>query len=69
MRAAWIAAALALCAGALIVSAFAGQRKESMMPAARIGASIASTDEPQLAYTGPRRLSGEETLRARVRPA
>ena len=69
MRAAWIAAALVLCAGALIVSAFAGQRKESMMPAARIGATIAGGDEPQLAYTGPRRLSGEATLRARVRPA
>ena len=74
-RPAWVVAALALCVAGLILSAFATQRGSSPSAGAarsRIGAAVAiehSRPATTVAYAGPRRLEGIQTLRARVEPA
>ena len=65
----WVAALLALCLAALVLSAFDVERggPARAMPA-RIGAPVEVAGPPaRVAYTGPRRLEGVATLRARVR--
>jgi hypothetical protein len=65
----WAIAALSLCLLALVLTAFDA---ESEGPApVRIGAPVeaqAAGPRARVAYTGPRRLEGIATLRARVRP-
>jgi hypothetical protein len=75
-RMVWAGAALALILVALVGSAFDAQHggpSAAGRPEPRIGASIAppGSDSPvaRVTYTGPRRLVGEVTLRARVRSA
>jgi hypothetical protein len=75
-RTVWAVVALALCLVALLGSALDAQRGGSSaarMVAPRIGAPIALPDAGRPAarvrYTGPRRLAGHTTLRARVRAA
>ena len=72
MRLRWIIAALALCAAALVGLAFDAQRGgpsgAGAMPS-RIGAPLPvepARPPARVAYTGPRRLDGTVTLRARV---
>jgi parallel beta helix pectate lyase-like protein len=65
----WVAALLALCLAALVLSAFDAESDgpARAMPA-RIGAPAeAAGPQARVAYTGPRRLRGVATLRARVR--
>ena len=71
-RGVWLVAVLALCVAGLIVAAIDTERDEPLgapaepsevgapMPAERAGPA------PRVAYTGPRRLAGIETLRARA---
>jgi hypothetical protein len=71
-RAAWVLAVLALCVVGLVVSAIDTERGGPMgapIEPGRFGAPMPAESAgpaPRLAYAGPRRLSGVETLRARV---
>jgi hypothetical protein len=69
-RPVWVIVALGLCAAALLLSAFDAQRGGPLGATSRIGASVAlrpPAPPARAAYTGPRRLEGVATLRARVR--
>ena len=70
-RPVWVLALLALCVPALVLAAFDAQRSGSLAMPSRIGAPVMLRPAPpaRVAYTGPRRLEGIATLRARVRPA
>ena len=71
-RAIWVPAVLAVCVVGLVVSAIDTERSGPLgAPAepARIGAPMPAEPAgpaPRLAYAGPRRLSGVDSLRARV---
>ena len=69
-RPVWVIAVLGLCATALLLAAFDAQRDDPLGATSRFGASVAlrpPAPPTRTAYTGPRRLEGVTTLRARVR--
>ena len=70
-RPVWVLALLALCVAALVLAAFDAERGGSLAMPGRVGAPMAlePAPAPRVAYTGPRRLEGIATLRARVRRA
>ena len=69
-RPVWVIAALGLCAAAVLLSACDTQRGGPPGATSRIGTPVAPrppAPSARAAYTGPRRLEGVATLRARVR--